>query len=319
MLVTCTAFLAVAAGARAEFHLMKIREVYPDASPANADYLELQMYASGQDRVANHVIAVYSAGGAMQSYLIPHNAVATADQSSILFGGAGRSGDDFNDPKFDFDPAGGAVCIDAVEPECVSWGSFSGALPAPGATPFKPGGTIATGKAIRRTIAPGCSTLLQEADDTNLGSDWEEVDPNPRRGTDPVIETPCQLSVAVSGLGRVTGGGLACPPVCSLLFFGGELVTLTPQGTGGSTFAGWGGDCAAMGVCTLDLSRAHGVTATFTGGASAPGNPPASAPPTSKTAKRCKKRGRRKRGCPRKRRCERQRSCRSGNRLVNRL
>jgi hypothetical protein len=41
-------------------------------------------------------------------------------------------------------------------------------------------------------------------------------------------------------------------------------VTLTSTATTGSTFAGWSGDCSGMDTCTVSLSQAHSVTATFT-------------------------------------------------------
>ena len=52
------------APATATFHLMSIREVYvgPAGDP-NAQYVELQMYFAGQNRVDNHVIRFYDAAG----------------------------------------------------------------------------------------------------------------------------------------------------------------------------------------------------------------------------------------------------------------
>lgn len=66
------AFLAVAIGlsaapaAEATFHLMQIREVYPGsvASPGS-EYVELQMWAEGQNDVAGHVLRTYAASGAV--------------------------------------------------------------------------------------------------------------------------------------------------------------------------------------------------------------------------------------------------------------
>ena len=51
-----------------------------------------------------------------------------------------------------------------------------------------PGG-ITAGKAIRRTIAPGCPTLLEESDDSNVSStDFTEVTPAPRNNASAVTE-----------------------------------------------------------------------------------------------------------------------------------
>lgn len=53
------ALLATPAGAT--FHEMSIREVYP---AGDAGYVELQMWAGGQNFVGGHHLVVYGAGGA---------------------------------------------------------------------------------------------------------------------------------------------------------------------------------------------------------------------------------------------------------------
>ena len=73
---------------------------------------------------------------------------------------------------------------------------------------------------------------------------------------------PLSVSVAGSGRGVVTGGGISCPTTCSVAAAG--LVTLTPSAKPGSRFAGWsGGGCAGVGPCTVTVSRDTAVTATF--------------------------------------------------------
>jgi hypothetical protein len=44
------------------------------------------------------------------------------------------------------------------------------------------------------------------------------------------------------------------------------MVTLTATPGGGSTFAGWSGDCSGTGTCQVTMSAARSATATFTAG-----------------------------------------------------
>lgn len=43
----------------------------------------------------------------------------------------------------------------------------------------------------------------------------------------------------------------------------GAVVTLVATPAEGSTFAGWAGDCAGQGDCTITMDRGHHVYATF--------------------------------------------------------
>ena len=69
-----------------------------------------------------------------------------------------------------------------------------------------------------------------------------------------------------NGGGTVTStpSGIDCGPACSASFDDGTQVTLTPSPLSGSTFNGWSGECVGVGTCTLSMSRARSVTATFT-------------------------------------------------------
>jgi hypothetical protein len=207
--VLAFALLAIwAPTASATFHLIQIREVYPGstASPGS-EYVELQMWASGQNHVAGHVLRTYNAaggvtgtdsfaadvsGGASQSTLV----LATAEAESQF----GFVADAALGPPGALDPAGGAVCWEALD--CVSWGNFSGALPSPAGNPASPAG-IPDGMALRRTIAPGCATLLEPADDhDNSAADFTPVFPGPR----PNAVAPTEQSCGAGG-----GGGNGPP------------------------------------------------------------------------------------------------------------
>src|SRR4051812_17193936 len=53
-----------AAPAAATFHLVQIRELYPGSAAApESEYVELQMWASGQNHVEGHVLRSYDSGG----------------------------------------------------------------------------------------------------------------------------------------------------------------------------------------------------------------------------------------------------------------
>ncbi|MGP0048456.1 MAG: InlB B-repeat-containing protein [Solirubrobacteraceae bacterium] len=73
------------------------------------------------------------------------------------------------------------------------------------------------------------------------------------------------VSVAGSGSGGVTGGGISCPRTCSKAEPRGQKVSLTATPSAGSTFAGWSGaGCSGTKSCTLALTAPRSVTATFT-------------------------------------------------------
>ena len=73
------------------------------------------------------------------------------------------------------------------------------------------------------------------------------------------------VSRAGSGSGSVTSSptGIDCGSSCTASFDAGTLVTLTAVPAQGSTFAGWAGDCSGSGACSVTMSAARSVTATF--------------------------------------------------------
>src|SRR5204863_484826 len=79
------------------------------------------------------------------------------------------------------------------------------------------------------------------------------------------------LTVAKAGTGRgsvtSSAGRLDCPdtaPTCSAAYDSGTPMTLTATPAAGSTFGGWSGACTGTGICTVTMSAAQSVTATFT-------------------------------------------------------
>jgi type II secretory pathway pseudopilin PulG len=75
------------------------------------------------------------------------------------------------------------------------------------------------------------------------------------------------IAKAATGSGSVSSspGGIACGSSCSHDYTSGTQVTLSAAAASGSTFAGWsGGGCSGTGTCTVTMSAAVLVTATFT-------------------------------------------------------
>lgn len=68
-----------------------------------------------------------------------------------------------------------------------------------------------------------------------------------------------------TGSGTVTSSpaGINCGSVCTHAFADGSSVTLTAKADSGSAFTGWSGPCSGLGTCTLMMSGARSVIATF--------------------------------------------------------
>lgn len=186
--------------AEASFHLMKVREVYPGTS--NDSYVVLQMLLTNESALGNHSLRLYNAsGGTIETFTFSLGYVApkaSHGNNTVLIGDTGVqttfgiAPDDHTDADFNVPAAGGAVCwLDGSPPDCVAWGNFSGSLPNPAGSPVSPGGVTA-GKALRRSISPGCSTYLDSTDDSNnSATDFAEVDPLPRNNATEPTETVC--------------------------------------------------------------------------------------------------------------------------------
>jgi aryl-phospho-beta-D-glucosidase BglC (GH1 family) len=73
------------------------------------------------------------------------------------------------------------------------------------------------------------------------------------------------VTKAGTGSGTVTSSpaGINCGSACSANYSSGTSVTLTATAASGSTFAGWNGACTGTATCTVSMTAARSVTATF--------------------------------------------------------
>lgn len=195
--------MLLAPAAQATFHLIKVREVHP--SSGQDSYVELQTFAGAQNLLSGHSMTLYNAAGTLVHSSTFSSGVANgANQATVLIGDSGVQASfglapDLVDASLSVPAAGGAACWNAggLPADCVAWGNFSGGAALQTATgttvgsPVSPAGVTA-GKAIRRTIEPGCPTLLEESDDSNASAtDFSEVDPGPRNNASPIVEKTC--------------------------------------------------------------------------------------------------------------------------------
>jgi hypothetical protein len=209
-------FLLAPAPASAEFHLLSIREVFPgDGAQPEAQYVELQAYAPGQQFVAGHFLTFRNASGAVvATESFAKDAGQGPNQFTIVMATTAAEtrfgiAADASMPVNTVGPSGGAICWEAID--CVSWGNFAGALPSPAGRPAAPAG-IPAGMALRRTIEPGCATLLEPGDDTNdSAADFTAVFPSPRPNSMMPSESACGPAAAGQA-GQGTREGKAGAP-----------------------------------------------------------------------------------------------------------
>ncbi len=73
------------------------------------------------------------------------------------------------------------------------------------------------------------------------------------------------VTKAGTGSGSVTSApaGITCGATCSASYALNTAVTLTAARASGSTFSGWSGACTGTGSCSVTMSQARSVTATF--------------------------------------------------------
>jgi uncharacterized delta-60 repeat protein len=78
-------------------------------------------------------------------------------------------------------------------------------------------------------------------------------------------DTTLTLAKAGNGAGAVTSNpaGISCGSACAHTFRFGTVLTLTAVASARSAFVGWSGACSGTASCTVTMSAARSVTATF--------------------------------------------------------
>ena len=178
--------LALSLPAMATFHFMKVVEIFPGAAASpSAQYVVIQMYASGQNLVGGHALTVYNAAGsAVGTFTFPGSVPNGANQAKLLI--ATTQAESFFGVNADLVmsasvlSAGGKVCW-AGTIDCVAWGAYTGSSTGVG-TPFNAGGGLTSGRAAaRRLNITGSATVLDSGDDTgNSATDFVFATPAPR-------------------------------------------------------------------------------------------------------------------------------------------
>jgi RTX calcium-binding nonapeptide repeat (4 copies) len=214
--------LALVSSAIADFHLTKIRQIKGEGgASADSSYIELQMYAPGQNLVSGHNITIWDQDGLLLGIPQPiatlplsgPNPPFADNQRTILIGDTAVAGRDFTldlstylstmsggapPPIFQ----AGAACFETVD--CVSWGAFTGANNLPDKT--TPNGSVLPATySFQRKIGAGCPTLLEDIDDTN-NAQADFLAPGPFEGR-PNSVAPTEVPCTGTGGGGGGGGG----------------------------------------------------------------------------------------------------------------
>ncbi len=192
----------VASTASASFHLTKIREVHNGGDAAHS-YVMLQLPADNEGFLMGHYVSFRSATGSIDGdHLINVNAANMGSQRTFLVGGSAVPGSDDVGTTDQLVSMSGAACYEMSGAglgglDCVSWGAFTGSatpLSSPAGTPAP---AIAAGQSLVRTIARGCPTSLDAADDTdNSAADFAIGTPIGRNNAAAPSEQPCTATKA---------------------------------------------------------------------------------------------------------------------------
>lgn len=133
--VVFAALLAATLGfvpnAEAAFHIMRIREVLAQfGGDPRIQFIELEMFAAGQNLVAGHTLLFQDADGSPRGeFAMANNVAGSTNGSSILLGTAAfqaafNVAPDFVIPEGLLAPFSGRVCFESID--CVAYGDFLG-------------------------------------------------------------------------------------------------------------------------------------------------------------------------------------------------
>jgi hypothetical protein len=273
------AAVGMSSTADATYHLNLIRQIHPSTNnPFGGDWIELQMYADGENQVVGKVIRTFFSTGTLDSqYVIgsgpgPHPGAPNGQNQrtiliSSLFTPVPGVDADFVAPPANLDMTGqdGAVCYTENDPptytpiDCVAYGAFTaGGFPVgtPAvATPFE--------STLERSIAKGCPTALDPADDTNDSAADFALSTNPPRNnaTTPTEQVcPPGTTTPIPQGGASTCGG---KPITMTGTNGADKLSGTPAA---DVIAGQGGNDKIKGLAGADVICGGAGKDTLLGG-----------------------------------------------------
>jgi cysteine-rich repeat protein len=214
--------------AQATFHLMSIVEVFAGTPAApQAQYVVLQMYAQGQNLVADHNVTLYDAAGTVIGNVVFGTDTTNPNNQSKILIATPQAATFFGlFADLEISPqimaAGGKVCF-ANTIDCVAWGNYTGS-PSGVGTPFNAAGGISPGRAaVRRLDISGGANTLDAGDDTdNCAADFAFGTPAPRNSANMLGAAPSATcgNGSVEGLEQCddgnTANGDSCNSTCSV-------------------------------------------------------------------------------------------------------
>jgi cysteine-rich repeat protein len=221
--------------ANATFHLVKIVELFPGTAAApDAQYVVLQMYASGQNLVQGHALTFFNADGeVVGSASFAGNVANGSNQAKVLIATTEAATFFGVQPDLVMDPdllaAGGKACF-AGNVDCVAWGAYVGGDDGGGGyggggadtsvgTPFNATGGLESGRAtLRRLNLAGGATTLDAGDDTNdSANDFVFGTPAPRNNAGQLGQVPGATcgNGSLEGLEQCDDGNLSNADTCS--------------------------------------------------------------------------------------------------------
>ena len=165
-------------------------------------------------------------------------------------------------------PATGSVTIDTAGSDfdtllAIYTGTTVGGLTAIASNDDKAGSGLNTSLVTFNAIAGTDYKIAIDGYEGRVGT----ANLNIVQAAPPVTTYPLNVSKAGTGAGTVTSSpaGISCGGSCGAQFASGTTVSLNATPVAGSKFISWSGACAhaGTGVCTVSMSAATSVTATF--------------------------------------------------------
>ena len=129
----------------------------------------------------------------------------------------------------------------------------------------------ATGTSVTLSAAPASGSTFAGWSGACSGTGACTVSMTAARAVTATFNAATSFPLSVTKMGTGTGtvtsapAGINCGSTCSANYTTGTSVTLTAVPTSSSTFGGWSGACTGTGACTVSMTVARNVTATFNG------------------------------------------------------